>query len=413
MRQRRRRGVIGPRVAATFAILVVVALIVESVLVVGLGSIPILQVRVSTSPVPPHGLAATFSLAAGLHPVSVHVGLVPGSPLGATDPVVLVFADQQYRPLYAAFNDVYGVAIRLSSYLTLEHSNLQVQVVDAPNLPNVLTQHPHAFLVMAGTGIIPDSLFSLYANQLPQWIRGGGMLIWAGGPLAYFEGHPTPGVGTGFAHQDLGWNGQVRLVGYDLTDPWFGGPTAGPGPVTSSNVTYTDEFAQALGVQYSASPAGANLTSLAQHNGVGLGFVGASPNGSAPRTSLAWVPVGSGGVFFFGGAIYDPAIGSIPQASVQLAEDIDLLVSLNFRPAAGVVDHQDLSLSPGQHASATLSIPNASSGAVAVVHSEFQGSLLFWWGDSFPSPGAIPWAASAVLPASPTIGPVATGRRSR
>ncbi|MCI4330862.1 MAG: hypothetical protein L3K19_03315 [Thermoplasmata archaeon] len=411
MRRAAVAGPVGPRAAGALAIFVVVVLLVESLLVVGLGSIPILQVQLTSERIPPQGLQTSITLTAGLHPLSVHVGLVPGSPLNNPDTTVMVFADPQYHPLYGAFNDVYGVAVRLGSYLTLEHSRLQIVVVDAPSLPGMLQAHPHAFLVMAGTGVIPDSLFSLYSNQLPQWIRSGGVLIWAGGPLGYVEGHPTPGVGTGFAYDSLGWTGQQKLVGYALTDPWSVGLPAAARPMPFSNLTYSSSYAQALGVQYSASPAGANLTALTAHEGVSIGYVGLSPNGSAPRTSLAWVPVGSGGVFFFGGAVFAPTIGAVPQAAVSLAEDIALLLSLAFRPAAGAVAFQDLSMAASERTTVTLQIPDAPVGAIVVVHSEFQGSVLFFWGENLPLPGAI--SPSYVVPAATPGWRSAIARRSR
>ena len=334
------------------------------------------------------GLTANFQITTGFSPASFKVGVVPGAFGLARDPTVLVFADPAFHPLYANPNDVYGIGVRVGDYLEWLGTGDKVEFITAAELPKALSDHPMAYLLMVGTGVIPDSVFSNSSAELVRWIQGGGVLIWGGGPLGYLEGHPTSG---GFDYSNLYWAGQERLVGFPLTD----NSSLSSGPLPTGGIPYPygqspSSLAQALGLSYSATIDGANVSELTSHNGVDLGYISAAETGGTYLTSLAWTPVMKGGVFYFGGAVYSPTYGYVPDASVELSDDIALLISTGYLPAPGLAASGNVTIGPLSEGAVSLTVPDRTLGEVGLVRSEADGSLFYAWHTTLCTPEIVP-----------------------
>lgn len=332
------------------------------------------------------GWGLTVRVTTGLTSVDLLAGLVPGTIGNLADPNVYFFADPTFPTLFASFTDASVLPRQVTTYLNDLGFHPQVTVVKAPDLLPTLTAHPHAALVVAGPGIVPDSVFSANTSYLANWVRGGGTLLWAGGPLAYFEGHVA--ANGSFVYGNLQWGGESAFVGYPLTQP-FGTPLpsgAPPPPGTSSYPPLTgigpNPLAHALGIGYSGVSAGADLPTLYAHGGLSLGFETPSGASVGARTSLAYLPLGAGALFLFGGALYSPNQGYIPFASATLAEDIAFLVGLGFRPASGAVDSAPFAIGPLGSEQATLTLDDRSHGVVGVARASPDATFEFFWSQS-------------------------------
>lgn len=347
---------------------------------------PSLGLSVEASSAGSQGLDARFHLSGGWGSLQVHLALVPGSGGLARDPTVLVFADPHFNPLYAGAGDVFGVGTRLSAYLSWMSPSDVVTIVGADALASALAAHPHAYLLMIGTGVIPSALLSRTSSVLAAWIYGGGVLIWAGGPLGYSEGHTASG--GGFVYTSLNWSGQQRLVGFALTDPrGASGLPAASGPMPTAAPSAGPSFDQALGITYTATVYGANVTEVDSHGGVALGAVVPGVQGEGPKTSLAWVPVGAGGVFYFGGGVFSPSLGYIPGASVDLCDDSAMLVASGYRPVTGPVAWANVTVGPFAHVDAALQVNDRSLGVLGLARSDVHGGVLFAWHGALAGPG--------------------------
>jgi hypothetical protein len=332
------------------------------------------------------GWNLTVRVMTGLVSADVLAALVPGTIGNLPDPNVYFFVDPAYPSLFDSYADTLSIPRQVTTYLSDLGFHPQVTLLTAPEILPTLSAHPRAAMVFAGPGLLPDTLFSTNTSFLADWVRGGGTLVWAGGPLAYFEGHVT--ADGGFADTDLGWGGETSFVGYPLTQP-FGTPlpNGAPPPPGSSpypplNGIAPSPLAHALGIGYSGVSAGADLPSLYAHGGLSLGFE--TPPGApvGARTSLAYLPLGAGALFFFGGALFSPNQGYIPFASPTLAEDIAFLVGLGYRPASGAVDSVPIAIGPLGSEQATLGIPDRSAGVIGLARANPDATFEFFWASS-------------------------------
>lgn len=347
------------RLAATLVALGVVAvLLLEGLVVVGVNLTPDLRTTVLDVRSQNGTLTVTFELRAGPGPVSAHVALLPGS-VGARGPVYF-FADSAYPDTYGSYTYTREIGERVALLLAGVASAPPVGFVDGPGLRDLLDIGGPATVVVLG-GIVPDFVLSNSTGLLPSFVREGGTLIWAGGPLGAQEGHPLPNAP--FEWNPMGWAGQVKLAGYRVSDVLANNSSspllaAEPSPIGS-----------ALGIRYNGTPSGANVSELAAHDGLDLGFTsGPDPSGAAPRSSLAYLPVGHGSIFFFGGS-FSPgtrAFRFVPSADFSLSADLGLLLGTGYEPAAGASAARDVSLPAYGSAVVTLSLPMGGLGGQAV-----------------------------------------------
>ncbi len=317
-------------------------------------------------------VTATFRLTALAGTIEVHLALLPGATRRVTS--VAVFYDPAFAVRFANPSDVLGLEARLASYLTEAHPRVTTTLVDAAGLPAYLANNPNGAVVIFGYGTLPDDVFSKNVTLLKQWIDEGGELIWAGGPLGYFEGHVTP-AGT-FQHSDLGWNGQLDLLGFPLEDPIGNPATKSQGPLLSYSQS---GLGQALGIVYSGTADGANVTEVVVHNGTVMGFNSTSQNGSAPRTSLAYIPVSNGGVFYFGGALWGTGYGVVPQADLILSGDVTLLAGTGYVPLPGPAASANVTVYEFHSITKSLVLSGAPTQVLPIASSVAGGAYLFLW----------------------------------
>lgn len=329
-------------------------------------------------------VSVAFTLSAGALPLAAHVALLPGSTGALRDPTVLYFADTRFPSLYASPSDTFSIGSRIATYFPLLGSHDRIVFADASTLGGLLLNHPYGTLVVAGGGVLPDSIFSPVSDTLKNWVLGGGTLVWAGGPLGYSSGYL--GADGQFVYDSLYWAGQTDFLGFPLTDPNAGGAANSTPPGTYA--PSPGRLAAALGITYQGVPTGANVTRLEAHGGFALGFIsGRDPTGAAPRTSLAFLTVGAGSVYYFGGAVFQGGVGYVPQGSVNVSEDIALLLALGYRPAAGASAYVDMTVGSFATRSLTLEVPMPPAGLVAFVRSSVQGGVLIFWSAAVPATG--------------------------
>lgn len=372
------------RLARSSTLAVPIALLVAALMILMAGEATVLHLREDSAPLgvsiqitqsTPTEFSALFQLVANQGSIVAHVALLPGE---KSKPVsqVLVFYDPAFTVRFANPSDVIGLTNRLADYLHSLNPSISVSTVDSAGLPDALAGSPNAALVIFGYGTLPDDVFSHNVTLLKTWIEGGGILIWAGGPLAYFEGHSL--ASGGFQHEDLGWNGQVDLAGFQLEDP-IGDPAVhSSGPLTS---TTESPLGYALGIQYPGTADGANVTELEGHNGSDVGFDSNSTGKESPRTSLAYIPVGQGGIYYFGGAIWGTGFGVVPEADTLLSGDMALLIGTGYRPSQGPEGANQLTVGYLKKSSDSLSLIGPPSHVTAEVTSTIGTAYLFIWSE--------------------------------
>jgi hypothetical protein len=326
-------------------------------------------VSATTGPAGAGGANVTLHLRSTSAPLALNVGVISVTRPTIRPDRLFVLADPRYPALYTngGATTLDGDAIRIASYLATLGNPIPVQTIMGSDARADLTADPHAAFAVIGLPA-PDTLLSNSTSFLAAWVRAGGLLIWAGGPLGYASGHPGPG--GSFAFANLGWTGQLLLAGYPLTDPARVAapdtPTMRPPPPLDG--TNASRLGSALSTQYYATPAGANVSELAAYGGLDAGFDSApgAEGPAAPRTSIAYVPVGHGGILFFGGADITGYEGYVPFANGWITDgtavislDIALWLGLGAVPAGTYASSQRVSLGAGGSASCSFALPYA------------------------------------------------------
>lgn len=383
------------RKLTSVAIVISAVLVVEAVVGTSATQLPLINPKVDSVTITPAALSVHLRVTSGRpYPVPVHAALFTGHEVGVTRQAYLL-ADPNFPAVFGGTPDVLALGVRVSQQLTQMGSNQSLRTVTADQLANVLTHDSTGILVVVEYGILPSTIFSNTTDLLGPWIRGGGTLIWAGGPLGYYNG--TVGSPPGrWVPSGPAWNGQVRLVGFPLTDPPVAAPPGWPavplgGPVMGS---IPSPLAQGLALGYNGTIYGANVSQLVSHGGLSMGFLsGTDPNAIGARTSIAFLRVGLGAIYYFGGAVGGPTHQTVPYGGLRLSLDVAHLLAFDLAPVAGRTSTQDTTVPPAGVVTMVLTIPLSSSGILLLVETAVEGVVFYAiWGPlaKFAPPGGTP-----------------------
>jgi len=359
------------RVATVFAVLIVAAMTAETAgTAVVLGPphrvLTVAEVGYQRSPA---GDSLALRLTTGLSAVHVHAGLLSGRER-PTGPVYL-FADAAFPTNNSSYTALREIAERAGLALTAAGLSNPIAIVNASELVAAVAGPPVGMIVILG-GVAPAAILTGSHPELAAWLSSGGTLVWAGGVLGGESGTAST---NGFGWSSPGWSGQLELAVYPVTD------VGAPGALLGSSVS---PFGRALGIEYNGTSAGANTTALAAHGGTDLGIDSdPSSNGASPRTSLAYLPLGMGGVFLFGGGLTRPAAVTteVPGATLTLANDLAVIVGTGYVPGPGGATSEELDLGSLATQTVTLTLPpsGASPPEVAVVTTPTFPTFLTLW----------------------------------
>jgi hypothetical protein len=319
--------------------------------------------------------SARFSLVARYGVLVAHVALLPGS-WDQNVTGLIAYEDPTVPIRYASSSDVVGLISRVAQTLQVAGSRIPVIAANATELPGLLARNPHGALLDFGYGSLPSTVFSDSNHLLVSWIMAGGVLIWAGGPLGYFETTPTPNGGVTFA-PSMGWTGQTYIAGFALEDPVGNPAIVSAGPLLG---THPSALATALGMMYPGTIDGANRSRLLAEGGSDLGWDTSSGPWQANRTSIASLPRGLGHIYFFGGALWGTGAGVVPNADVELSGDIGMLLITGYLPGQGSAVSQNVLVTPRGTQFLTLGVSGPESQLYALVTTEIGGIYITVWG---------------------------------
>jgi hypothetical protein len=132
-------------------------------------------------------------------------------------------------------------------------------------------------------------------------------------------------------------------------------------------------------MQYDGTVYGADLSEVEAHGGVSLGYeTPPAPSGASGVTSVAYVPVGNGSLFYFGGALdAGPGMVNVPSGGLLLSYDVAQMLDFPYVPSSGPVTILNLDLSGFQSSTVTLGTSDRETGAALLVESQVIGSTFF------------------------------------
>jgi hypothetical protein len=352
-----------------------ILLVAESGIVAWAGATTPLIVRVGPPEYGSHGFSVQVSVTLDRpYTIPVHASLLAGVE-GPSPVPAFFFLDSSYRVQFGDLVDATAVLDGVQSDLSAVHSATSLTAITGSEMPSILASHPTAALVIAEFGVLPSTVFSNSTNLLTPWIAAGGTLIWAGGPLGYYSVLPdVPAPPSGCSPC---WLGQQQILGYPLVDPSADRFQSYPSVETPLIADQPTAIASALGLQYNGTPFAANVSELDRHGGFAIGdLTDPATDGqirSPVTTSLAYIPLGLGRIYYFGGA-EDAGPATIPREGPRLISDIFTLLTVPYMPVPGIVLSDEANL-PGDGTTAefTLATANWTEGVILVVYAQTSG----------------------------------------
>lgn len=252
---------------------------------------------------------AVIEVRSGPQPLRATALLFPMANVSEAGPVVF-YEDPKY-PIIGDPTSVYGVWDHLMPALRDRGYAGGAEVANASQLAGLMNSSLTPVVVMT-TSVMPDLILNRTRNLVRPFLARGGILVWAGHLLGAY----TAGTNETEVNWDQAWN-----LRWDGETAVFGAPLIGVNMTFPGTVNRTTAVSAWLDIRYPYAYVGANLSYLAGQGGFALGGVsdGTKDNVSFPHTSVAWIPVGRGGVVLFG---YAPVLPYGYSAEDIVANDI-------------------------------------------------------------------------------------------
>lgn len=260
---------------------------------------------------------------------------------------VVFFSDPTYPYVSSDAGTILGTEQQVASSFAQSHVSTPVSLVDARTLTSLLPHLSTRALLVDLTGVMPTSVVD--SRVLQQWIRAGGRLVFGG---------YLPGVYASSSAPELGIQQVRQAAGHPAWPILPRGLTSGYYP-HESWATRVSPWARALNIFYPEVMFGVRESRLRHLGGVSYG------NSNGTDATLAWVPVGRGGLLVVAGS-------DLGEYEVDLGVALTRLVATNALAAQGLP--RSASASSGK---VTLPVP-AGSSPLEIVVTDANRPLWVW-----------------------------------
>jgi hypothetical protein len=298
-------------------------------------------------------LNMTYDLSSGLYMNEINVIMCSVSQQGPPQSIYIYYDDAHSsigsrRSGILSFGDHLGTDLRRAGFES------SIVYVDANGLRDVFLALEPA-IVIALSGVFPDTVLTNTTDLVGPWLRSGGILFWAGATIGYYSSHAGQASVT-----RLGPLRQESILGFVATLTPF------PDPVSAESET---ELSSALSLRYNQIQWGYSLEALQQHNATILGKVG-YVNATDLRCSIASIAVDSGFAILFGGGITNSFSVSAEDA---MSTDISRILITRVMYLNSNVSYEHVMLEAGAHYAGSMSVQtNSQSSDIYVTVVIFQ-----------------------------------------
>jgi Gpi18-like mannosyltransferase len=278
------------------------------------------------------------------YPLDIQVSATPSTSIlhGAIDKEVFIYYDPDYPSSLVGDIGWMGLIDHIPVELNLRGYNGSVKIVDAEELRHVIEANPDSVVVIPA-GVFPETVHANNVSLIGNWLQSGGVLVWVGDAFGYFSGYKGKVIQL-FSENNFS-EVQNQILGFTL----FGNVSK----EDERLATIPSDFSNALDLQYSDATKGAYVSEVLKHGGEILGKITSS---EYPRTSIAYVPVGSGHLVLFGGGV-----GRIFTVTGEdaIAHDIAQILCSGFDFSSQTVSSRlyHLGRNEGESGSISVSLP--------------------------------------------------------
>jgi Gpi18-like mannosyltransferase len=263
-------------------------------------------------------------------------------PNEASDKAIVIYYDEAYPSSFVGKEGWIGLLDHVPIELKLRGYNGSISVVNAERLRDIMERDNDSIIIIP-SGVFPETVHALNQSLVGDWLRAGGTLIWMGNAFGYLSGRQGGSIEL-FSENNFS-RVQNQILGFTLFND-----------SSSADERYaalSASFSSALDLQYPDALVGTLVSNLLQHSGTALGKVTESENA---RTSISYLPVGSGRLVLFGGGI-----GKVFTATGEdvIAHDIAQILcsGILFSAGAPAYDLHELGKSEAKEASLNVPVP--------------------------------------------------------
>ncbi|HXX88540.1 MAG TPA: hypothetical protein VEH86_08860 [Candidatus Acidoferrum sp.] len=283
-----------------------------------------------------------YTVKSAEYPLDIQISATPLTSIlqSAVDKEVFIYYDPDYPSSLVGDIGWMGLIDHIPVELKLRGYNGSVKIVDAEELRNVIEANPDSVVVIP-SGVLPETVHANNASLIGNWLQSGGVLIWIGDAFAYFSGYKGKVIQL-FSENNFS-QVQNQMLGFTLFD--------NASKEDERLATIPSNFSNALNLQYPDATTGAYVSEVLKHGGEILGKITSS---EYPRTSIAYVPVGSGQLILFGGGV-----GRVFTVSGEdaIAHDIAQILCSGFDFSSQIVTSSLHQLGRNEGESGSISIP--------------------------------------------------------
>lgn len=281
-----------------------------------------------------------YSLTSGSFPVDMQVFTTPltYSPNSFSNMEILIYYDKDYPSSFVSEAGWIGLLDHIPIELELGGYNGSVRIVNAVELQHRM-QKGHEFTVIIPSGVLPDTLHAKNETSVGDWLRSGGTMIWIGDAFAYLSGQKgrvTEPFSAGNYSQI-----QNQVLGFTLFNETS---------KESERFAYEPStFSEALDLRFPDALVGPYVSEVLKNGGLVFGRTTAQN----VRTSIAYVPVGSGSLILFGGGV-----GRAFTATGEdvVAHDIAQILCSGFPFSTAIAEYRTYELNRWEDKSASITV---------------------------------------------------------
>jgi hypothetical protein len=240
-----------------------------------------------------------------------------------------VYYDSSYQQSAAADDsEILPLIDLLVSEIDTTGYNVDVEVIDAKGLANLLRQEPaNDSALIVPTGAFPDTVYTKDINIVKPWIIDGGTLFWIGSNFGYFSSQmKTSNLDdTDLSHPKH--NGTVDFFGRQVIgeNSW------------NATAQYESQYSDTLSLDYSSVARAVSVGAVKSYGGLVLGKT------SDSYTSIANIPLGLGRIVIFGGMMNGPGYASSSD-QLTIAKDILQIMKSGALTTKGVILSESITL---------------------------------------------------------------------
>jgi len=304
------------------------------------------------------GVRVYYGIKSGNYPTDVQVIATRSvTTQQIVDKEIFIYYDDEYPSSGVSKVGWIGLLDHIPIELQLRNYQGAIKIVNAVDLRYEMETNFDSIIIIP-SGVFPATVHDANVSLVGNWIRAGGTLIWIGDAFAHYSGY-SDGTIHPFSTESLA-SSQNQTLGFVLFNETLT-KDEGFAPTVSN-------FSSALDLRYPLASTGAYVSQVMSYGGIVLGKTTAS---EIARTSIAYVPIGMGGLILFGGGVERAFTAT---GEDVIAHDIAQILCSGALLSSGAITYNVYELDKNEIENETITIPTPTGEQVGIIVAAFSKS---------------------------------------